>query len=172
MSVAVLPPTTTIDTVLEWNSFILGKLPSHPLAAVHIPLFEAQQQKCFTTHQARTLLEVDIARCRGAERGADDGLDDFVDVFDRTLLIITKNDRAAAIYQLYFGNQTPSQLTRPILGGQLATVRAWLPSIQSSPHTAVTALAPRLLALIADADAAVENVRAARQALKDFDAIG
>jgi hypothetical protein len=172
MSVAVLPPTTTVDTVLEWTSFILGKLPSHPLAAVHIPLFEAQQQKCFATHQARTLLEVGIARCRGAERGADDGLDDFVDVFDRTLLIITKNDRTAAIYQLYFGNQTASELARPMLGDQLTTVRAWLPSIQSSQHPAITALAPRLLALVADADLAVETLRAARQALKDFDVIG
>ena len=115
---------------------------------------------------------VAISRCRGAERGADDELDDFVDIFDRTLLIITKNDRSAAIYQLYFGNQTAFEVTRPMLGNQLTTVRAWLPSIQSSPHPAIAALAPRLLALIADADLAVETLRAARQTLKDFDAIG
>ncbi len=161
-----------METVLEWNSFILGKLPSHPLAAVHIPSFEAQQQKCFATHQARTLVEVSIARCRGAERGADDGLDDFVDVVDRTLLIITRNDRAAPIYLHYFGQKSASELTRPILASELTTVRAWLPSIQSSPHPTLASLAPRLSALVSDADIAITNHLAARQALKDFDAIG
>jgi len=172
MSVAVLPPTTTVDTVLEWTSFISGELPSHPLAAVYIPLFDAQQEKCFVVHQARTLLKVAISRCRGAERGADDGLDDFIDVFDRTLLIITKNDRDAAIYQLYFALKTASELARPILGDELATVRAWLPSIQSSLYPAIVALAPRLVDLIAAADIAVANLVVARQALKELDAIG
>ena len=172
MSVAVLPYTTTVNTVLEWTSIILGELPSHPLAAVYIPLFEAQQQKCFSVYQARTLLQMAVARGSGAERGADDGLDDFVDVFDRTLLIITKNNREAALYQLYFASKTAYELTRPILGGELAAVRAWLPSIEASTHPAVAALAPRLFAVITAADLAVENLLTARQALKDFDAIG
>ena len=113
-----------------------------------------------------------IAKCRGAEGSADDGLDDFVDVFDRTLLIITKNERTAAIYLLYFGGKTASELKKPILAGELATVRAWLPSIQGSQYPAIAALAPRLIAVIAAADLAIANGLAARQALKDFDAIG
>jgi hypothetical protein len=63
-------------------------------------------------------------------------------------------------------------LTRPILGDELATVRAWIPSIQSSSAPAIAALAPRLVAVIAAADHAVANLLAAKQALKDFDAIG
>jgi hypothetical protein len=172
MNLALVLLTSTVDNVLDRCSFILGKLPSHPFAKMYIPQFDLQQEKCFGVDRARKLLESNIARCRGAEGGADDGLDDFVDLFDRTLLILVKNDRTAAIYLLYFGKKTASALKRPILADELATVRAWLPSIQSSPYPAIAALAALLIAVLAIADEAVANSLAAKQALKDFDAIG
>jgi hypothetical protein len=114
MNLALVLLTSTVDNVLDRCAFILGKLASHSLAKAYLPQFEAQQEKCFAVDRARKLLVSAIARCRGAEGGADDGLDDFVDLFDRTLLILVKNDRTAAIYVLYFGKRPASALKRPI----------------------------------------------------------
>jgi hypothetical protein len=172
MNLALVLLTSTVDNVLDRCGYTLGKVASHPLAKAYLPQFEAQQEKCFGVDRARKLLESTIARCRGAEGGADDALDDFVDLFDRTLLILVKNDRTAAIYLLYFGKKTASALKRPILADELATVRAWLPSIHSSLSPAIAVLAAQLMAVLAAADEAVAGSLAAKQALKDFDAIG
>jgi hypothetical protein len=63
-------------------------------------------------------------------------------------------------------------LKRPVLGAELATVRGFLPSLETSTYPALTALAPQLAALIVNADAAVAQQLAATQALESFDMLG
>ena len=63
-------------------------------------------------------------------------------------------------------------LKRPIHGDELTTVRGFVPSLQTSPHAALAALAPILIELIAKADAAIADHLLADQALKDFDILG
>jgi hypothetical protein len=172
MPVSLISPQAKLDELLDENSFSLGELPSHPLAAFFIPQFDDFQTHWFATSAARTALLIAIGKANGALSGADDAIDDFVDLLDRTILIITKNDRLAALYLFYFG-QTPAHLLkRPILGDELATVRSFLPSLQSSQHPALATLTPILAGLIAKADTAIAAHVAAVQALKDFDMLG
>ena len=172
MAQTQIPRNATLEDLLSENSFSLGKLHSHPLAAVFIPLFEEFQSKWFVTSAARTTLVMAISKAEGAVAGADDGLDDFLDLLDRTLLILTKNDRQAQLYLLYFGKLPVHMLKRPMLGEELVTVRGFLSSLQTSTQPVLAALAPQLTALIANADAAVAQHQAATQALKAFDMIG
>jgi hypothetical protein len=150
----------------------MGELPSHPLAAPFASRFDAFQQTWFTTFTARAALQIAVGKAEGAIVGADNNLDDFIDILDRTLLILTKNDRAAALYRFYFGLQTPSEQKRPILADELTTVKGWVASLQASPHPPLAALAAALIGLIAAADAAVKTHQDAVQALKDFDLLG
>src|SRR5262245_58815857 len=98
MPLAVIPLEASMADVLADNSFTLGELASHPLAAVYVPKFDAFQDQWFATHKARTLLEIAAHKAEGAVQGADAALDDFVDTLDRTLLIATKNDRKVPLY--------------------------------------------------------------------------
>ncbi len=171
MALAQIPRKATLEDLLGENSFSLGKLYSHAVTAIFIPLFEEFQTKWFVTSAARTTLVMDVSKAEGAVAGADDDLDDFLDLLDRTLLILTKNDRQAQLYLLYFGKLPVHLLKRPMLGEELVTVRSFLPSLQTSPQPALAALAPPLAVLIVNADAAVAQHLAATQALKDFDMI-
>jgi hypothetical protein len=172
MPLVVIPLAASLQAILDQNSFTLGELSSHPLAAPFVTKFDAFQTQWFTTQEARTNLEIAASKADGAVHGADNALDDFVDTLDRTLLIAVKNDRSAPLYANYFGLRSPHLLKRPVLSDELATCRAWIPSLQASTVAAVAALAPSLVTLVAAADAAVTAQIAADQALKDFDAIG
>jgi hypothetical protein len=175
------PPTMPLSQIsllaklgelLEDNSFTLGQLHSHPLATVFAPQFDDFQTKWFASNAARTALVIILGKANGTLYSTDDALDDFLDLLDRTLLIITKNERTASQYMFYFGPTPVHVLKRPILGEELATVRGFVPSLQTSPHPALAALAPLLIELIARADAAIAQQLAAELALKDFDILG
>jgi hypothetical protein len=172
MPLAVVALEASMSMILDDNSFTIGELTSHPLAAGYVARFETFQDQWFTVNKARTLLEIAVGKAEGAVHGADAALDDFVDTLDRTVLIAVKNDRQAPLYELYFGTKPPHLLKRPVLSDELATCRAWVPSLQTSSVAALAALAPVLTGLVAAADAAVAQKIAADQALKDFDTIG
>ena len=172
MPLAVVPLATSFTAVLERNSHVLGELPSHTLAAPYVPQFDAFQVTWFDAFTARTLLQIAADKAQGAVSGADDALDDFVDTLDRNLLIIVKNDRAAPLYQLYFGLKAAHLLKHPILSDELVTCRAWIPSLQTSTAAALAALGPLLVSVVAAADAAVAQKVATDQAVKDFETIG
>jgi hypothetical protein len=172
MALSIIELQARLELVLEENSYTLGELQSHPLAAPYTPKFDAFQATWTGVNAQRIELVIALGKADGAVAGIDENIDDLVDVLDRTLLIATKNDRTAPLYQLYFGAKPPSLLKRPILGQELETVRAWIPSIEGSSVPAVAALAPAFKAAITAADAAVAARTKAAQALKDFDTVG
>src|SRR5262249_17477635 len=110
MALPVIPNETPLSAVLGENSFTLGQLNAHPLAAPFVSKFDAFQDPWFSVHKARALLEIAAGKAQGAVHGADDALDDFVDELDRTLLIVVKNDRKAPLYQIFFGDKPPHLL--------------------------------------------------------------
>ena len=172
MAVSLIALLASFGELLDENSFTLGELYSHPLAAAFAPQFDGFQTQWFAANAARTSLVIALGKANGVLSATDEGIDDFLDLLDRTLLIITKNDRKAPQYVFYFGTTPVYLLKRPIHGEELATVRGFVPSLQASPHPALAALAPILVDLVAKADAAIAHQLAAEQALKDFDMLG
>jgi hypothetical protein len=172
MVLPLIPLTAGFGELLDENSFSLGELHSHPLAAVFATQFDDFQTQWFAANAARTALVIVLGKSNGVLSATDDGIDDFLDLLDRTLLIITKNDRTAPQYVFYFGQAPVHVLKRPIHGEELVKVRGFVPSLQASPHATLAALAPRLVELIARADASIAAQLGAEQALKDFDMLG
>lgn len=172
MGIAVLPYNITLLAILAENAFTLGKLQAHPLAAPFTAQFDNFQQTWSAANATRISLLIALDKAEGAVSAADDAIDDFVDTLDRTVLIATKNDRSSQLYQFYFGTTPPYKLKRPVLGDELVTLKSFIPSLQASPNPALVALAPTLIGLCNNADAAVASRLAAEEALKDFDEIG
>lgn len=172
MPVPLIPLLASFGELLDENSFSLGEFHSHPLGATFAPQFDDFQTQWFAANTARTALVISLGKANGVLAATDDAIDDFLDLLDRTLLIITKNDRSAPQYVFYFGSTSVHLLKRPIHGEELATVRGFIPSLLASPHAALAALAPVLVNLVAKADSAIADHQAADQSLKDFDMLG
>src|SRR5580704_12151823 len=144
MAAPLIPPTATLDDILDETSFTQGKLQTSPLSSPLTSQYDTFQGTWTTANAARIALVVTLAKARGAASAADDTLDDFVDTLDHTLLAALKNNRKAPAYLVYFGDEAPSKMKRPILGKELDTVTKWIPSLQASPYPTVLALAPAL----------------------------
>jgi hypothetical protein len=172
MALSLISLLASFGELLDENSFSLGELHSHPLAANFAPKFDDFQTQWFSANAARTALMIVLGKANGALSATDDAIDDFLDLLDRTLLIITKNDRTAPQYTFYFGQAAVHVLKRPIHGDELATVRGFVPSLQASAHPTLAALAPVLAGLVDKADASIAAQLAADQSLKDFDMLG
>ena len=95
MPVSLIPLLTSFGELLDENSFSLGELHSHPLAAIFAPQFDDFQTQWFAANAARTALVIAVGKANGVLSATDDGIDDFLDLLDRTLLIVTKNDRSS-----------------------------------------------------------------------------
>ena len=172
MSLPLILHTASLATILDELAYTIGALSSTPIALPFRAAFETFLATNWTkTNNARIVLILEVGKTSGVIAGADDALDDFVDLLDRTLLIIVKNDRSAPLYAFFFGAKSASVLKRPVLDQELVTVRAWIPTLQQSPVPALAALAPQLVVLVAAADAAVAAHLAAENALKMFDTI-
>jgi hypothetical protein len=95
MTAPLIPPSASLDDVLDETSFTQGKLQSSPLSSPLTPQYDTFQGTWATTNTARIALLVAIAKARGAASAADDTIDDFIDALDHALLVALDNNRKA-----------------------------------------------------------------------------
>lgn len=74
----------------------------------------------------------------------DEQIDILVDRLSGVLLVRTGQDRAHPMYRHYFKTGRPSDVKRPVLGRELETVKAWVPSLVASMDTELKALGQEL----------------------------
>ncbi|HSN99423.1 MAG TPA: hypothetical protein VLS89_14100 [Candidatus Nanopelagicales bacterium] len=72
-------------------------------------------------------------------------------------------------YTSFFDNQSPSEVKRPRLGDQLATMRAWVGPLQASTNTTLQDIGQRLAHIIQEADEVVKAQALAQQAMDAFE---
>lgn len=101
---------------------------------------------------------------------ADDDLNQLVDDTKNGVLAAFGNDYQAPLYKQLFSGQSPSELKRPLLGTQLATMRLWVGPLNAAGITELSAIATRLSAAILKADEAEKQIALAQQALDVFQA--
>ena len=160
-----------LDLVHEL-SFSTAQLNAHPLGAPYLKDFEdllAENHKALQRQleliAAQAIAEAKVVR-------ADDVLNQHLDVVNLNLLSLTDRNRAAPLYQRFFGNQRPSEAKRPILGAQLELMRDWVPTLLATGNPELKALAAPIDAAVKAADASVAALRVAEQQLADFSEIG
>ncbi len=171
------PPTLStnhsLETLFDEMFFTATTLGADPHAATSAVAFSAFLQKDWQPVAERErALRCGVLLAQAAVGSLDARLDTWVDRFHHTLLMSTGNRRDVPQYQRYFGALPPSLLKRPVLGAQLETVAAWLPSIQSGSDAALTALGKELDGLVTDGQQAEAGLDLARSVVKDFREVG
>ncbi|XXT18454.1 hypothetical protein WME94_50320 [Sorangium sp. So ce429] len=172
MPAPIIEQDASLESVLEQNTHTLTWLLAYPFTQDLAAPFQAQQERWMEVERQEILLWMDILKATTQVSVADEALDALVDAVGNTILAEAGNDRSAPLYTLYFGNQRPSDLKRPVLGGQLETMRAWLPSLTAAASQALRALGEQLAAAIQRADAATAALAAARQKNREFRTVG
>jgi hypothetical protein len=163
---------TSITTLYDQYFFTTAKLQTHPLTqtfttefAVLRPLIDAAQAEELTLMASRYLAEA-------AVQILDDALDAIVDGVDSTLRIELRNDRSSPIYLRYFGSLPPSEIKRPVLGGQLETMRSWPAALVESSNPILQQHGATLQTKLGEADAAAAEKQRVTQQLTDFRVLG
>ena len=119
-----------------------------------LPVVAQETRLTLKAHRTDALIDV-----------ADQDLDDFVDELDTVLLRLVAKDRSNPLYAYYFGRKRPHELKRPILAGQLQTMRDYVLPLKTSNQAEWANLGARLETLTANTDAAVTRQRRAAEAI-------
>jgi hypothetical protein len=172
MVAAIIEQDTSLPTVLEHSTYTLTRLEAHPLTHSLAAPFIAFHHAWEKTSALELKHRLSILRAVALVASADDDLDTFVDKASNILLTLTGNDRGAPLYKQYFGDRRPSDLKRPVLGAQLETMRAWVPSLKAASQKQLAELGAELEPKIAAADNAKTSLATAQQESRVFRATG
>ena len=107
---------------------------------------------------------------RAMALSADDALNHIVDATKNAVLASSNNDYQAPLYKQLFAGQSPSELKRPLLGTQLATMRNWVGPLGAAGNPELSSIANQLTLAIGKADDAETKMALAHQAMDVFKA--
>lgn len=173
MTAPILDLQTPSNTIQQEIITTLVLLEADPLVAqLAIPHEEFYKQKWRAIVAQEAELLIEAYRADALIDAADLQLDDFVDELDAVLLRVVGKDRTDPLYAYFFGKKRPHELKRPVLAGQLETMRGFVQPLKTSAHAELSALGPRLEGLIARADAAVKRQQNAAESIKTFRTMG
>ncbi|APR75049.1 Hypothetical protein A7982_00395 [Minicystis rosea] len=113
-----------------------------------------------------------IARAEARARRIDVQIDALVDALKHALLVITGGVTTAEPYVHFFKNQPPAAVKEPLLGEELDTVVAWLPSLAASTHESLQGIGKKLEPLVKAGWEAMKAMAEANQALVHFYEVG
>ncbi len=172
MPAPILKLDCSLAIALDEACFSHARVGAKPLTLAYAADFDVFFIDWHVCNETEIKLRTAIVRCNALIVAADDELDEIADAVSQAVLLEVKSDRSTALYLRYFGAQTVSQLKRPILSGQLETMRGWVPSLTTSTSAVLSALGARLIKAVASADAAIAARLVAEQENRDFRAIG
>lgn len=157
-----------LETLRDEIVYTLGKCEGHKLAHAHVATSATSLEGWQLVFGKHLSLRDKLSRAESRVDGCDDELDTFVDDVAATLLLVNNGDRGSAEFRQYMGDKPPSEIKRPILGQELETVRGWIAPLLASSHALLQTLGARGQGLVAQADAAIAALTAARQEHRAF----
>ncbi len=169
-------PTLTADSsltfLLDEAIYTHARAKAHPLAVALAADFDNFFVDWKIVNEQEINFHTSIIQHNALIAACDDELDSLVDAVQQAVLLETKNDRKAPLFLLYFGAKRPHELKRPVLGGQLETMRGWISSLLASSNPVLGSLGAKVGQKVAAADAAVASQAKAEQQNRDFRTIG
>jgi hypothetical protein len=157
--------------LLPHPTFTTSQLKAHPLGAPHVPRYEAitREGRQVLLHELALIEAMTVTRAQVVR--VDGRMNGYASRLSKAILNITGDDRAHPLYTHYF-EKPLNQLIKPVLRAQLETMRKWHLSLAKSPQAELSAMAPELAALLAEADAAAAAWEEARQQNREFRDVG
>ncbi|EYF01338.1 hypothetical protein [Chondromyces apiculatus] len=99
----------------------------------------------------------------------DDELNGITDQVKVRTLALARNDYQDQRYRQYFGDQSPSELKRHVLGEQLEVMRTWVAMLDAHGDPELAEISQRLAPIVERADAVVNAQAVAQQHLDAFE---
>jgi uncharacterized coiled-coil protein SlyX len=172
LAVRTLALRTALPQLLIELDYTRNRLRTNPLGAPFLPAFDALRAEWDGVFAQELALRAAQTLAQAMIDAADDAIDDFCADHAKAVLAITKDDVSHPLWELFYGKKTLAQFRRPVLGGQLETMRGWIGLLQKSEYPTLAALAPRLIPLVKAADDAVAARAKAEQDNRLFRAVG
>jgi hypothetical protein len=172
MTPRTLPNDIALPELRAQIGFTGRRLRAHPLTQAFAPKFEKLLTDWPLVHQTELELTDKVDEAIIGTNAADEELNLYAQRVSVGLTLLIGNDRTHPLYAHFFGNTPLHVFTRPKLGEQLTSMRAWISSLQKSEHASLNALGAELPALIEKADKAVTARANAETAQQAFRAIG
>lgn len=165
--ITITPDTPPKEVWIEWahtHASVKEDALTQPLAAGFEPF--GQQIKLFHVQELDLVYNVIAARMRAGR--ADIHLDTIFEAIVTLLLVYVKNDRSDPEYVRFIGNRKPSDIKRPVLGAQLTFMEDFPAKLKTAKTQGLRDLEPKMAALLVEAKAASNELRAADLALSSF----
>ena len=172
MALSTLNPTMTGEELLRENTEPLVNLEADDLVMDLAPPFAQLQDEILASMAEEAQLILAVARAEARGRRIDGKIDILVDELKYALLILTNNDTSAEPYTHYFKEKQPAEVKEPVLGEELDTVAAWIPSLKGSVHVSLKAIGAKFEPLVAAGQASTKEISDASQALVAFYEVG
>ncbi|MFN8535861.1 MAG: hypothetical protein U0232_00080 [Thermomicrobiales bacterium] len=172
MPVPIIAQDASLATVLEENTITLARLKANPITSDLAQDFTSFHNAWIKVNAQEINLRVAVVTALAEVAVVDETLDPLVDALAAAVLLVTKNDRKAPLYQLYFGAKRPSELKRPVLGAELDTVRGFIPSLVGSSIASLVTMGNQIADVVNLADQALAKLALAEQMNRDFRAVG
>jgi hypothetical protein len=119
---------------------------------------------------SRKALARAVAALEAKEIFADDELNRILDDVKETLAA-DKSEAGVAFYNDVFENKSPSEVRKPVLGAQLASMTFWPGKLAKSQSPTVQALATETQTFTGEATMLLNDIGAAQTALDQFDLV-
>lgn len=158
-------PLDDVDDELRETQLHTG---ASPLTAALAPPFAAHRQELIAVRAEEVQLDDGLKSAEVLALFADDDLNALADETKVAVLAEVKNDYQSPLYRRLFAGQSPSELKRPVLGEQLATMRAWIAPLCASANPTLSSIGERLEQVVARADEAVSAQALAQQRMDQF----
>ncbi|MBK9260403.1 MAG: hypothetical protein IPM54_11275 [Polyangiaceae bacterium] len=160
-------PFDEVDGELRHTEMFLT---AYPVTAALAPPFAATRTEVRKQRAEEATLIDAILLSRALALAADDELNRLADDTKKAVTSAFKEEYQAPLYKQLFAGQSPSELKRPLLGAQLATMRNWIGPLGATGITELSAIATRLVSAVAKADEAETKMALAQQAMDAFKA--
>jgi hypothetical protein len=168
MKPRILPPDIPFRDLFEELFHTSARLRAHTFLEAQAEQHDLLLPECRRLSEEELELVREIIATAARKAVLDDSFDFISAAVAGTLLVENGNDRSAPEFVRYFGNRTPSRFKRPVLGEQLVSMRAWIPSLQEG-SPALQAYGVQLTELVPRADTVVAAEIEAKRRLADWE---
>ena len=155
----------------EWL-YTAARLKKNRHAKAFAPDFAAVGALIDDAIKTQNALDDAVVLAAAGRDAADEDLDPVVAQVLATILLITNGDRGDPLYVSYAGDQTAAEVTKPVLGPELALATDWTDSLAKESEPSLQAFAAPLSEVVANGVTAEKEVKAADKALSDFRLLG
>jgi hypothetical protein len=165
-TIQTLPETSTTPIIETHHDFLLSRVRRNKFTKALVAEVEAFRPKIDAAKAEERELQMAELEASAAVIFADQDLDESVD------LVADNVDRKSLLGMRLFGDLRPSELKRPLLGGELAIVKTWPEALAEADKKILKDYAPVMQERVDVALAAEDEKKAATSKLANFRAVG